>query len=185
MSNKILYAIYGDDEVLLNSAKQLRKNGVKVKDVFSPFPIHGLDPVIGVPRTRLAIGSFIYGATGLSCAWLMMGWMMIYDWPMDIGGKPSFSFLENLPAFIPISFEMTVFFAAHGMALSFLIIARLFPGQKPKNPDFRTTDDKFLMQINLEENKRSEAEIRTILKETGAMEINEKVLDEKPEFVLA
>ena len=147
---------------------------LRIKDVFSPFPIHGIDPVIGVPRTRLAIMSFIYGATGLSLAWLMMGYMLIYDWPMDIGGKPSQAFYMNLPAFVPVSFEMTVFCAAHGMALTYLIVNRLYPGQTPKNPDARTTDDKFMVQINVSENKKSAEEIKSMLSSTGAIEITEK-----------
>ena len=58
----------------------------------------------------------------LDCLLLLMMWyMMIEDWPMIIGGKPNFSLLQNLLAFIPITFEMTVFFAAHLMVLTYLI----------------------------------------------------------------
>ena len=96
MNKKVIYGLFEDEEVLLKSAKDLVSKGVRIKDVFSPFPVHGIDPVIGVPRTRLAIMSFIYGATGLSLAWLMMGYMLIYDWPMDIGGKPSQAFYMNI-----------------------------------------------------------------------------------------
>ncbi len=174
MSKKIIYGLFDDEAILLKSAKDLVSKGVRIKDVFSPFPIHGIDPVIGVPRTRLAIMSFIYGATGLSLAWLMMGYMLIYDWPMDIGGKPSHAFYMNLPAFVPISFEMTVFCAAHGMALTYLIVNALYPGQTPYNPDPRTTDDKFMVQINIGENKKSAEEIKSLLSSTGAIEITEK-----------
>ncbi len=174
MSKNIIYGLFDDEEILLKSAKDLVSKGVRIKDVFSPFPIHGIDPVIGVPRTRLAIMSFIYGAIGLSLAWSMMGYMMIYDWPMDIGGKPSQAFYMNLTAYVPISFEMTVFCAAHGMALTYLIVNRLYPGQQPYNPDTRTTDDKFMVQINLNENKKSADDIKALLSSTGAIEITEK-----------
>lgn len=174
MSKKVIYGLFDDEQVLLKAAKDLVSKGIRIKDVFSPFPIHGIDPVIGVPRTRLSIGAFVYGATGLSLAWLMMGYMMIYDWPMDIGGKPSQAFYMNLTAFVPVSFEMTVFFAAHGMALTYLIINRLYPGQQPHNPDNRTTDDKFMMQINTSENKLSAEEIKLLLRAGGVTEITEK-----------
>jgi hypothetical protein len=171
MSKKVIYGLFDDEEVLLKSAKELVSKGIRIKDVFSPFPIHGIDPVIGVPRTRLAIMSFIFGATGLTLAWSMMGYMLIYDWPMDIGGKPSQAFYMNLTAFIPISFEMTVFCAAHGMALTYLIVNKLYPGQEPYNPDNRTTDDKFMIQINAADNKLSPEEITLLLRGTGVKEM--------------
>jgi hypothetical protein len=68
MSEKIIYAMYGDDEVLKSSAKKLVSNGVKIAEVYSPFPIHGIDPIIGVKGTRLGIMAFLYGLTGLTLA---------------------------------------------------------------------------------------------------------------------
>lgn len=174
MSKKIIYGLFDDEEVLLKSAKQMVKSGVYIRDVFSPFPIHGIDPVIGIPRTNLHKAGFIYGAIGLATAWAMIWGLLIIDWPMNIGGKPNFTFWENLPAFIPISFELTVFCSAHGMVITYLIVNKLFPGQEPHNPDPRTTDDKFMMQINLEDTSVSEGEIKSMLESGGAIEITEK-----------
>jgi hypothetical protein len=72
------------------------------------------DKAMGLAPTRLAICSFIYGCIGISFATWMMNYIMIQDWPQDIGGKPSFSYIENMPAFVPIMFEMTVFCAFNG-----------------------------------------------------------------------
>jgi hypothetical protein len=94
---------------------------------------------------------------------------MIADWPQDIGGKPSFSWAENMPAFVPIMFELTVFFAAHLMVITFYMRSRIWPFKKAENPDPRTTDDHFLMEIELNDN---EEELTTLLNETGAVEIN-------------
>ncbi len=172
MSNVTIHAIFDDEEPLMSSAKTLKSNGIRVKDVFSPFPIHGIDPVIGVPRTWIAICAFIYGITGLSLGTLMMWYMMIHDWPTDIGGKPSFAYYMNMPAFIPISFECTVLCAAHGMAITYYLRCWLVPGAKAKNPDPRTTDDKFLMVVETKpENKN---DIESILKNGGASEIHYK-----------
>ncbi len=172
MSNVTIHAIFDDEEPLMSSAKTLKSNGIRVKDVFSPFPIHGIDPVIGVPRTWIAICAFIYGITGLSLGTLMMWYMMINDWPTDIGGKPSFAYYMNMPAFIPISFECTVLCAAHGMAITYYLRCWLVPGAKAKNPDPRTTDDKFLMVVETKpENKN---DIESILKNCGASEIHYK-----------
>lgn len=172
MSKVVIHAIYDDEEPLLESAKQLRSQGISIKDVFSPFPIHGIDGVIGVPRTRLAICAFLYGVTGLSLATLMMWYMMVQDWPTDIGGKPSFAYYMNIPAFIPISFESTVFCAAHGMAITFYLRSWLIPGAKAKNPDPRTTDDKFMMVIETED--ASKSNIESILKNGGVAELHYK-----------
>ena len=65
---------------------------------------------MGLAPTRIAIASFLYGLVGLSVAILMLNYIMIEDWPQDIGGKPSFSFIQNMPAFVPVIFEMTVLF---------------------------------------------------------------------------
>ncbi len=54
MANKVIYAVYEDPEQLKDGARKLVSSGVKVKDVFSPFPVHGIDPIIGIKRTRLA-----------------------------------------------------------------------------------------------------------------------------------
>jgi len=174
MSTKEIHGLFGDEEILLASAKKLVAKGVHIKDVFSPFPIHGIDPVIGIPATRLHIAGFIYGLCGLALALFMFWFTLILDWPMNIGGKPNFSLIENLPAFIPVTFEMTVFCAAHGMAVTYFIRNTIYPGKKSWNPDLRTTDDKFLIQIDLSENSVSGAEIEAILKETGAEEITQK-----------
>lgn len=166
---KVINALYGDDEVILNACKKLRSSGVRIREIFSPFPIHGIDPVLGVPRTRIAITSFLYGITGTCLATLMMWYMMIYDWPTDVGGKPNWSYYFNIPAFIPITFEATVLCAAHGMALTFLLRSWILPGVNPKNPDPRTTDDKFLMQVVVKESDVDR--VISMIRETGAEEI--------------
>ncbi|MDO9187628.1 MAG: DUF3341 domain-containing protein [Bacteroidia bacterium] len=172
MSTVAIHAIYDDEEPLMASAKELRTKGIKVKDVYSPFPIHGIDSVIGVPRTRLAICAFIYGITGTCLATLMMWYMMIHDWPTDVGGKPSFAYYMNVPAFIPITFESTVLCAAHGMVITYYLRCWMLPGVKAKNPDPRTTDDKFLMIVETKEENKST--IEALLKNGGASEISFK-----------
>lgn len=167
---KTIHGIYDDEEQLMEGAKQFQSANIKVKDVFSPFPIHGLDGVLGLPRTRIAICAFIYGVTGTSLAILMTWYMMVSDWPTDVGGKPSFWYYMNWPAFIPVTFELTVFCAAHGMAITFLLRSWLLPGVTPKNPDPRTTDNKFLMLLEVK--AEDETKIVNMLRQTGATEVN-------------
>ena len=172
MSNKVVYGIYDDEEVLLTAVKEIRSKDIDIKEVYSPFPIHGLDHALGLQRTRLAIAAFFYGALGCIFAFAMTYYIMIIDWPMNIGGKPSFAYYLNMPAFVPILFEMTVFFAAHLMVITYFFRSKLFPGQTASNPDIRTTDDKFLMEVESVDEKA----ISDLMKKTGASEITVKEL---------
>jgi hypothetical protein len=102
----------------------------------------------------------------------MMNYIMIVDWPQNIGGKPSFSLMENLPSFIPTAFEMTVFFAAHLMVITFYMRSKLWPFKEAENPDVRTTDDHFLMEVSVGPNDIQE--VAEFLHSTGAVEIDLK-----------
>jgi hypothetical protein len=168
MSNKVIQAMYDDDDVLLEAVKDARKANYHIEEVFTPFPVHGLDEAMGLKGTRIAIASFIFGVIGFFFSIWMTNYMMIVDWSKDIGGKPSFSFAENMPAFVPIIFEMTVFFAAHLMVIAFYMRSKLWPFQEASNPDPRTTDDKFVMEISVDGN---EEKISDFLKKTGAIEL--------------
>ena len=83
-TTKEIHGLFSDEEVLKASAKALVAKGVHIKDVFSPFPIHGIDPIIGVPPTRLHIAGFIYGLCGMGLALFMFWFTLIMDWPMKI-----------------------------------------------------------------------------------------------------
>jgi hypothetical protein len=168
-STKVIHAIYTDDDVLMNAVKKVRAEKHHIEEIYTPFPVHGLDKAMGLAPTRIAIAAFLYGCVGLTVATVMMNFIMIEDWPQNIGGKPSFSYLENMPAFVPIMFELTVFFAAHLMVITFFLRSRMWPFKKAENPDPRTTDDHFLMEISIHGN---ENELESLLSETGAVEIN-------------
>lgn len=175
MADKVFYALYDDDDILKDAASAIVAKGVKVNDVFSPFPVHGIDPIIGVKKTRLAIVAFIFGLSGLTLALVGMRYFMIVDWPMNIGGKPNNTLVQNILAFIPISFEFTVLCAAHGMGLTYLIRNKTLPGMPATNPDPRTTNDHFSMKVVQSENSQfSSEELEGMLKESGLVELNQK-----------
>jgi hypothetical protein len=168
MSSKVIQAMYNDDDILMSAVKETRAAHHHIEEVFTPFPVHGLDKAMGLAPTKIAITAFMYGLCGLSFAIWMTNYMMIQDWPQNIGGKPSFSWILNMPAFVPIMFEMTVFFAAHLMVITFYMRSRLWPFKKAENPDPRTTDDMFVMEVSIDGNEK---ELTSFLKETGAVEI--------------
>ncbi|MDR9456026.1 MAG: DUF3341 domain-containing protein [Salegentibacter sp.] len=175
MASKVIHAIYNDDDVLLLAVKQVREARYHIGEIYTPFPVHGLDKAMGLAPTRLAITSFLYGVVGLVVSIWMMQFIMIEDWPQDIGGKPSFSFLQNMPAFVPIMFELTVFFAAHLMVITFYMRSKLWPFKIAENPDVRTTDDKFLMEVDAA--NLNVDDLSDFLYKTGASEI--KIIDNK------
>ncbi len=165
-----LVGIFDDEDVLLHAVEHIRDKGVKIEEVYSPFPVHGLDEVLGYTRSRLPIAAFLFGLTGTGLALTMQIWMLGYDWPMIIGGKN----YSSLPPFIPVTFELTVLLSALGMVATFLIVSDMKPYAWPKPFDLRSTDDKHVMAIDLASNKLNKEDIRSILKESGAQEINEK-----------
>ena len=93
---------------------------------------------------------------------------------MNIGGKPSFSLIENLPAFVPVTFEFSVLCGAHGMAITYLLRNGTLPGMPASNPDPRTTDDKFVLEILTEENDMDATGLESAVKETDVMEVSIK-----------
>ncbi|XMD33056.1 MAG: DUF3341 domain-containing protein [Candidatus Karelsulcia muelleri] len=168
----IIYALYDNDEMILKEIKRINllkikiKIKIKIKNIYSPFPIHGIKL-----KSPFNIKIFYYGFFGFLISSLITWYSMILDWPQNIGGKPSYSFYLNFPSFIPILFEITIFCTAHFMCLTYFFKCNLYPGSFPKNPDGRTTDDKFLMEIRLYNNIRN---FVNFLKTNGVLEISIK-----------
>ncbi len=170
VNSRFLVGIFDDDDVVLKAVREVRESGVRIHEVYTPFPVHGLDVALGHPRSRLGIAAFIFGLTGLLTAASLMSYTEKFDWPMIVGGKDSFAY----PIYVPIAFELTVLFTALGMVATFIISNGLGPTVKPLMFDLRTTDNKFAMAIDMENNKLQESEIETILKQSGAAEVNVK-----------
>ena len=132
---------------LLDKIKELKSDSKEIQEVYTPFYVHGLAEALGLKRTRLGKATFLYGLIGLFFGCWLTYFTMIKDWPMDIGGKPNATFWQNLPAFVPVIFELVLYFAAHLLVISFFIRSRLYPFKKAENPIKRSSDDKFVIQV--------------------------------------
>lgn len=166
-----IVGIFDDEDVLLKGIGNVRGNGVKIHEVYSPYPVHGIDTALSIKRTRLPIAAFMFGLTGTSLALLMQIWMLGYDWPMIIGGKN----FASLPPFIPVTFELTVLLSALGMVGTFFIASDMKPYKWPRQFDLRSTEDKHVMAIDLAVNSgKTKDELRSLLSASGASEVNEK-----------
>lgn len=164
---KYVVGCYDDEQVLFPAVKKVRAAGYKIQDVYTPMPIHGLDHALGMRETSLHTAGFIYGITGTTTALTCMGWVFTVSWPLNIGGKPHLP----LPAFIPITFELTVLFAAVGMVLTFCYLCQLAPFVKKHHFHERATDDLMVMVIECTE-RTNEEEVKALLNGTGAVEVN-------------
>ncbi|MEY5048302.1 MAG: hypothetical protein RLZZ175_1661 [Bacteroidota bacterium] len=169
-NTKYIVGIFDDEEDVLHAIPHIKESGVKIHEVFTPFPVHGLDEVLGYQRSRIDIVAFLFGLTGFLSGLTMISYMLSFDWPMNIGGKSNMPF----PDFIPVTFELTVLFTAFGMVITFLIISGLTPWTVPQIFDIRGTDDKFVMAIDLAHNKLSDEQIKEVLTSNGATEVNYK-----------
>lgn len=173
MIKRFVVGTYEDENVLFPAVKNVRKAGYKIHDVYTPYPVHGLDHALGLRETSLHTAGFIFGLLGTITAIGGMGWIFVADWPLNIGGKPHFA----LPAFIPIAFELTVLFSGVGMVLTYCYLNQLMPGVKKHHFSPRATDDAFIMVIELTE-RSNEEEIKSFLDQNGAIDINTQEAEE-------
>jgi Protein of unknown function (DUF3341) len=170
-NKNVVFGLYDDEQDLLTAVKQANAQHLEIYDVYSPFPVHGLDPLLGLAESRLHIAGFVYGMTGTLTGFGFMTWVFTRDWPIIFGGKPYFS----APAFIPITFEMTVLFAAIGMVVTFYTVCGMGPGIINPTVHDRITDDKFCIAFDITDDKAGDAgKYESFLKSTGATEINKK-----------
>ena len=168
--SNFIVGIFDDEDVLMNAVKDVRKSGIKIHEVYSPYPIHGLDEVLGYKRSRLPIAAFLFGLLGTTLALVMQFYMNKFDWPMIIGGKDFASV-----TFVPVTFELTVLLAAFGMVGVFMVTSNLKPWGQPRIFDLRSSDDKHVMAIDIANNASLSTDtISEVLKNSGATEVNRK-----------
>jgi hypothetical protein len=161
-------SIYFDDEVpLLQAVRKLRESKEIITDVLSPFPVHGLDEALSIKRSRIPIVGFIFGALGAILAFGFQAWVFTVSYPLIIGGKPFFS----VPAFIPITFEVTVLFAGLSMVAALLIRSKLKPDIRFEPVDERITDDRFVILIDAVNEETTLKRVRSLLSEIQIIEI--------------
>jgi hypothetical protein len=152
---------------VVRAAQKTRAAGYKVWDVHSPFPIHGIDAVIGIRPTILPWLILAGGLTGLACGFGLQWFCNTFDYPILVSGKPLLSF----PADIPIMFECTVLFSALAAVFGMLGLNRLPLLYNPlfKSRRFRrVTDDRFFIWIDESDSKFDETKTEEFLKSVGA-----------------
>jgi hypothetical protein len=167
------YAIMAEFETpaaTLNAAQKVHDAGFRNWDVFTPFPIHGMDRAMGIKNSKVGWFSFIGGCTGYLTGMLMIWFMNAVDYRIVIGGKPMFS---PFAAFPP-SYELTILFGSFGALLGMLFLNRLPRLHHPllKNRRFAlATHDRFFVVIETSDAKFSDYETRRLLESLGSRHI--------------
>jgi len=170
-----LLGVFEDDDVILGAAKAIHAEGIKINDVMSPFPVHGIEEPLEMEESQIDTAGFIFGATGAILFLLFISWITVWNYPIIFGGKPFWS----IPSFIPLTFEVTVLSASVGMVIVFFVRNRLTAIRPRPVLDLRVTDDKFLMVFDKEGRSLDELrKIENLMRQHGATEVNEKSVDE-------
>jgi ActD protein len=173
MPREYLVGTYADPHALVDGVTRLRAHGFKIYDVYTPCPVHGLDEAMGLRRSRLGYVTFAAGALGLLGAISFQFYAAVFDWTLNVGGKPDNSTL----AFVPITFELTILAAGLATAKMFLIRSGLFPGAPAKLAAPRVTDDTFAIAMRWRTSAFDTGEARRVLRDSGAVEITQAVMD--------
>jgi hypothetical protein len=165
-----LLAEFDSPKSLMKAANQAREAGYKEMDAYSPFPIHGLAEAIGFNKTLLpaiVLGGGIAGALG---GFFMQYFASVIHYPMNIGGRP----LNSWPAFIPITFEVTVLIASFSAVLGMIALNGL---PEPYHPVFNLKNfalasrDRFFLCVESKDEKYDPVETRKFLESLNPVEV--------------
>jgi hypothetical protein len=155
---------------IMHAAEKVRDAGFTRWDVFTPFPVHGMDRAMGLKNSKVGWFAFLGGVAGYATGMLMIWFMNAFDYPIVVGGKPMFSPFSAFPP----SYELTILFGAFGSLGGMLFLNKLPRLYHPllKNRRFaQVTHDKFFLVIETSDPKYSEPGTVKMLEATGSKHI--------------
>lgn len=167
-----LLAEFDSAQTLLTAVEHMRKEGYRRMDAFSPFPVHGLSEALGMRKTRLPLVVLVGGICGALGGFAMQYFASVINYPYNVGGRP----LNSWPAFIPVTFEMTILAAAFAAVLGMLALNGL---PMPYHPVFNVAEfaqvsrDKFFLLVEQRDPLFDPAKTRTLLQSAGAQNVYE------------
>lgn len=166
---KFIIAIYDDEEKVLAATQKAHQNGIPIHDVYTPYAVHGLDEAMGIKRSRLSIVCFIAASFGCLLAIGFQLWVSSVSWPLNVGGKP----FQAIPAFIPVTFELTVLIGGLVTTAAFLLRSRLLPGASPLLLDRKITDNRFVIAVAKTDASLDEKKVSLFFLKEFALEVHE------------
>ena len=175
MSRRIFRGVFEREADVVAATARARANGYALGDVYTPYPVHGLDEAMGLAPSWLSAVALGLAIAGAGFAVLLQQWTSIVSWPLNVGGRP----LNSFPAFVPVIFEMAVLTAGVGTVLTFLVARKLLPGRAARVPHPQATDDRFVLELNEGGSLDSEAAARFFL-EHHAVAVEDCQTEERP-----
>jgi hypothetical protein len=169
------YGVMGEfesPEKLIHAVKNVRAAGYRHLDAYAPFPVEGLSEALGLRHSLVPTITLIGGLVGGVGGFLFQYWAAAITYPMNIGGRP----LNSWPAFIPITFELTVLGAALSAVFGMLALNRL---PQPHHPVFNVqrfshaSADRFFLCIEARDRKFNLVETARLLQSLNAHHVNE------------
>lgn len=175
MTHDLLYAVtavFRTPDAVLHAADEVKKAGYTKFDVHTPYPVHGLDRAMGLRPSKLGYFALAFGLLGASSAIGLITWITMVDYPLVIGGKPFWSW----PAFVPVSFELTVLLASVLSTITMIVLYFRFPNNSHPLHDTpymkAVSSDKFGIAVEAEDPRFDEAKVRAFLAALGGTDVN-------------
>ena len=158
---------------LLQAVQAARSFGWRIRDVYTPYAVHGLDQFMGMKRSWLPRACFAWGLSGVVLALWFQFWTSTRDWPLNVGGRP----WNSLPAFVPVTFEAMVLFAGLGLVLTWLIICRLYPGKKVVPLIPQVSDNRFALVVEESDRPFDPGAVQQLFQDCHAVSVEERSLE--------
>ncbi len=186
MDNKIfgISTLFDTPDQIIKAAEKISDSGYVKYDIHTPYPVHGMDKAMKLKPSKLGFVTLTFGLSGTAIALLLMYWTMSIEYPVVIGGKPFFS----LPAFIPVTFELTVLLATLSTVFGMLMFFFNFPSN---NHPLHDTDymkkvslDKYGAVIFSSDPNFDESKVKSLFAELGGKSISEIYYPEKVTYPL-
>lgn len=174
MSKRLFVGVFENEQDTLSAIRASRKRGFKIVDVYAPYAVQGVEEAMELPPSRLPWIVFALGLLGAGLKVWFEFWTTAVDWPLNVGGKP----FNSLPAFVPVTFEVMVLFAAVGAVLTFFFVCKLFPGKRAVLPVSGVTDDRFAVVLEETDSRFEAAEVQRMFEGLHAVRVEEQITAE-------
>ena len=174
MSNQVVLGTFATEEQLLAAARAVRQRDWHIVDVFAPYPVHGLEEVLGWRSSRLPLACLFGGLTGVGFAVWFQFWATAQDWPINVGGRP----WNSLPAFVPVAFECMVLLAGLGLVFAWLVRSGLYPGRAPRPLLTGCTDNRFALAVREPDGPNGSEAVRALLQDCRALSLERQAEEE-------
>lgn len=171
MSSRRFIGVFEREQDTLDAIRASRARGFRIIDVYAPYAVHGIDDAMGLSPSRIPWIVFALGLAGAALKVWFEFWTTAVDWPINVGGKP----FNSLPAFVPVTFEVMVLFAALAAVIAFFVVSRMYPGKKAVIPVPQVTDSQFAVVLEETDSTFDPEEVGRLFQGMHAVRVEEQV----------